>query len=171
MLIKPSDCARLGTVAKTHGVDGAVVIRTDHNLEKAEFEEPVFVVIDGLPVPLFFEEIVERTRDSYIAKFEMIDTPERAKELVGCEMLGPRRIVEQDHLDLFTQVRGLQVIDANRGPLGVCTDIEPIPGNPLLVVERPDGEAIYIPFATEWVRDFVPGKRVTLECPEGLDQL
>jgi 16S rRNA processing protein RimM len=170
MAIKASDCFRLGSISKTHGVGGRLIIRTEHNLELAEFEEPVFVVIDGLPVPLFFEEITEKSVDSYIVKFEMIETPEKAKEFVGCDILAPNHMADQGKINFMTQVIGIEVHDKNSGFLGICNEIEPIPGNPLMIVDTPKGQ-LFIPLADEWVVEFVPNKRIILDCPSGLFNL
>ncbi len=167
MAVKASDCFRLGSISKTHGVGGRLVIRTEYNLALAEFDEPVFVVVDGLPVPLFFEEIIEKSFDSYIVKFEIIDTPEKAKEFVGCEILAPKRITGQGNIDFITQVIGIEVHDKKAGYLGICGEIEPIPGNPLMIVDSPKGH-FFIPIADEYVVEFVPNKRIVLECPDGL---
>ena len=167
MAIKASDCFRLGSISKTHGVGGRLVIRTEFDLELAEFEEPVFVVKDGLPVPLFFEDITEKSFDTYIVKFELIETPECAQEFVGCEVLAPKTIIEQPKINFLTQIRGIEVYDKTIGFLGKCTEIEPIPGNPLMVIDTGQGQ-IFIPTADEWVVEFVPNKKIVLDCPEGL---
>ncbi|MDD2562729.1 MAG: hypothetical protein PHU27_00740 [Salinivirgaceae bacterium] len=167
MVIKASDCFLLGSISKTHGVNGSVVIQTEHNLELAEFEEPIFVVIDELPVPLFLEEITEKNSGAYIVKFELINTPEVAKEFVGCKVLAPRTIIDQNNLNLLTQIKDIQVSDIHYGIIGTCTAIEPIPGNPLMIIDTPKGQ-IFIPIAEEWIVEFIPNKSITLNCPEGL---
>lgn len=167
MVIKASDCFLLGSISKTHGVGGSVVIQTEYNLELAEFEEPVFVIIDGLPVPLFFEEITDRTNNSYIAKFELINTPEKAKEFVGCKILAPRTIIDQKNINLIAQLIDIQVFDTKHGYIGICTEIEPIPGNPLMIIDSPKGTQ-FIPITEEWIVEFIPNKKIILNCPEGL---
>ncbi|HPW65768.1 MAG TPA: hypothetical protein PLY32_00065 [Salinivirgaceae bacterium] len=168
MSVKVSDCFKLGSIHKTHGVSGRLIIKTDYNLELLEFEEPVFVVVDGLPVPVFLEEITERTFDSYIVKFELIDTIEKAREFVGCDILAPKHSANHERIDFITQVIGIEVHDKKHGFLGVCNGIETIPGNPLMIINQENGNQLFIPIVDEWVIDFTPSKRIVLNCPQGL---
>ncbi|HOG20311.1 MAG TPA: hypothetical protein PKW37_07715 [Salinivirgaceae bacterium] len=171
MSVKVSDCFKIGSIHKTHGVSGCLIIKTDYNLELIEFEEPVFVVVDGLPVPIFLEEITEKTFDSYIVKFELIDTIEKAKEFVGCDVLAPIHSANHGKIDFIAQVIGIEVHDKKHGFLGVCNDIETIPGNPLMIINQENDNQLFIPIVDEWVIDFTPGKRIVLDCPQGLFRL
>jgi 16S rRNA processing protein RimM len=167
MTLKTTDCIRIGTISKTHGVSGRMIVKTEYNLELANFEEPVFAVIDGLPVPLFLEEIEEKNGTSYIVKFELINNPDKAKEFIGCELLGSRIISGQEKINFMSQLRGFEIYDVNYGKIGICKSIEPIPGNPLMIVET-ETESIHIPIVDEWITEFVPNKRLTVKCPQGL---
>ncbi len=168
--VKPADCFNAGKIIRTHGLNGAVVVKTDHNLELLDFDEPVFVVVDGLPVPLFLEELIERNHDSYIMKFEFLENIETAKRFVGCDILVPRKILDLDEMAFIHSLRGLGVFDQQIGYLGRCTGVEPIPGNPLLVVEN-EQKQFYIPFAEDLIVEIVAKNRVTLRCPPGLLEL
>lgn len=167
MDFKLSDYIQAGTISKTHGICGRVVLKTEYNLELAEFEEPVIVISDGLPVPLFIEDIEEKSSDTYIVKFELINKPEKAKNFIGCSFLVHRIILNQEQLNFIPQLRGLKIIDSKTGLIGVCLSIEMIPGNPLMIVETKNG-LVHIPIVDEWVAEFVPDKYLKINCPDGL---
>lgn len=167
MNIKPADYIHIGTISKTHGICGRVIVRTEYNLELAEFDEPVFVITNGLPVPLFIEELEEKSTDSYIIKFEIINTPEKAKEFIGCVIFGPRTILNQGQLNFIPQLRGIKVIDTKIGHIGTCLSIELIPGNPLMIIETEKG-IIHIPIVDDWIAEFIPNKHLIITCPDGL---
>ncbi len=167
MSIVVSDCFKIGSITKTHGVNGRLIVRTDFNLELLEFDEPVFVVTDGLPVPLFIEEISEKTHDSYLVKFEFLNSANKAKEFVGCDILATTKVAERNDIELITQVIGIEIHDKTHGFIGICSAIEPIPGNPLMIINK-DNNQLFIPIVKEWITEFVPNKRITIDCPAGL---
>ncbi|HON18549.1 MAG TPA: hypothetical protein PK990_05190 [Salinivirgaceae bacterium] len=165
--LKPADCFPAGKITRTHGLNGAVVFKTVHNLETLDFDEPVFVQIDGLPVPLFLEEFIEHSNESYIIKFELLDSIDEAKRFVGCDVLLPKKILENDEFGLLFSLRNLDVYDLQVGYLGKCVGFEPIPGNPLLLIED-QGKQRFIPFADEIIVEIVPHTKVVIQCPPGL---
>lgn len=50
-MIAKEDCIKIGTITKTHSLDGQVVVTTDNDLLEKYVSEPVFVLLDGAPVP------------------------------------------------------------------------------------------------------------------------
>ena len=164
MTVKVSDCIRIGTISKTHGVNGRVIVKKECDLELEKSDEPVFAIIDGLPVPLFVEESEERDTNSCIVKFELINTLDKAKEFLGCEIFNSQTSINSN---INSQLIGLEIIDINFGKIGNCISIEPTKSNPLMIVETVS-ETIYIPIVDEWITEFVPNKHLVIRCPEGL---
>ncbi len=85
-----------GRVKGLFGADGEVSLVVydfflDHYRESDAhiLKEPVFVVIDGLRVPLFFNSFKPRGVRGAVARFADIDTVTRAEELVGLEFFVP----------------------------------------------------------------------------------
>lgn len=54
--------------------------------DEVNYKEPVFVIVDNLPVPLFFEHFERRGRSGGLAVFSDIDDGEKAAELLGLEL-------------------------------------------------------------------------------------
>ena len=95
-MITREDCFKVGEVAKTHNLQGEVVITTDSDLLERYADEPVFLLLDGAPVPFFIadEGLTVRNHTSYIVKFDYVDTLAQAGRLVGCEVLFEKELLE-----------------------------------------------------------------------------
>jgi len=168
MTLNVSDCISIGTITKTHGFNGRVILKKKYNLELKVTEEPVFAIIDGLPVPLFIEELEEKNSDTYIAKFELINTIEKAKEFSGCEIIASQAILKKEKNKFHSQLIGLEIIDQIFGKLGICKSIESTKGNHLMLVETENAETLYIPFVEEWIAEFKKNNHLIIKCPDGL---
>lgn len=53
-MITREDCIKIGEVSKTHNLQGSVVISSDSDLLERYADEPVFLQLDGAPVPFFY---------------------------------------------------------------------------------------------------------------------
>ena len=75
-MITREDCIKIGEVTKTHHLDGSVIISTNSNLLEKYADKPVFLQLDGAPVPFFISEngLNPRNHTSYIVKFDYVDT-------------------------------------------------------------------------------------------------
>ena len=137
----------------------------DHNIE-----EPVFVVIDGHVVPLFFERSARRGVRGATAVFADIDTPGRASELIGREFyIRTERGEASDEGDelYFEELVGweAEVDEGRRGRITAFFDSEL---NPLLEITL-DGEAELIPAQEEFIAELDErNRRVIFSLPEGL---
>ena len=76
----------IGKIGKIFGAKGEVaLVLYDSFPEDFNFEEPVFVDVDSLTVPLFFDKFEPRGQHGATAQFADIDTERRAAEMVGRE--------------------------------------------------------------------------------------
>jgi 16S rRNA processing protein RimM len=165
------DCVLLGTITKTHGVDGKLVLVTKANLETKDLREPIFIDIDGLLVPFFLLSLDEKRSGQYILELELVPDLEEAAKLIGHEVyIESADAVLAESFDL-SSLEGLLIIDQNAGELGPCQRVEEISGNYLLIVEV-DGQEVMIPFAEEFIVEiFHEENYILLDLPEGLVEL
>jgi 16S rRNA processing protein RimM len=64
------------------------------------------------------------------------------------------------------------VVDVSGRSLGVVEDLQELGGQALLVVKQPGGEELLIPFTHAICKVVdVEGKRITVDLPEGLEDL
>ena len=149
-------------VAKSYGDKGDVVINLSPSDPKdINFEGPVFIYFDGLPVP-FFIESCQAKGGRRIVKCENIDTFEEAEEIVGKEIF---LNIDEDQDDALSII-GMEVYDSNNALIGVITDYTNAAGNEFIAVVY-EGKEVLLPLhddlIIEWGED-----HITLEIPAGL---
>lgn len=157
-MISREDCIEIGKVIKTHHLQGQVVILSEDNLLENYAEEPVFILLDGAPVPFFIAEegLSPRNHNSYIVKFDFVDSLHRAERLVGCEVLAEKKILsenlpqEEKEYNIF-DLNGFTLIDENSGESGKITDVADYSGNVVLSVVI-FGKEILLPLAEKYIR-------------------
>ena len=160
----------LGTVVKTHGVRGQLILRTeDPALEPGKDWESIFLNIDGIMVPFFLSSLVPLRTGEWIMTLEWYETKSRAESLVGytawikSERLGP----EERELSPEELV-GFGFKDSVSGASGIITAFMDIPGNPVFEVECA-GEKILVPAREEFITEADTIKQqIVFALPGGL---
>ncbi len=157
-MISREDCIKIGEVSKTHNLQGAVIIATDSDLLERYADEPVFLLLDGAPVPFFIAEegLTQRNHSSYIVKFDYVDTLKQAELLLGCEVLLERALLEDDEVgesedyDLYSLV-GFRVTDEMTNACGEVVDVADYSGNVVLTLSF-RGKEILLPFSEVYIK-------------------
>src|SRR6056297_114643 len=165
------DCVLAGTITKTHGVDGKVVISTDNDLETKDFREPIFINIDGLLVPFFVVTIDTKGRNQYILTLELVEDVDEASTLIGLDVyLSAADDVFSESIEM-SQLDGLNVIDQQKGEIGRIKRIDEVAGNYLLVIDNGNDEVL-IPFSEDFIVEILPEEHyILLQLPDGLVEL
>lgn len=155
-----------GRIIKTYGFEGAVVIRSEGGITvEPKKGEPVFVVIDGIPVPFFTREAYSPTTDTLIISFDDYLTAESVSALKGCEILTPE--VEDDKNNL-ADIIGFTITDSTSRLTAIITDVVQNPGQSLLIAETESGE-ILVPFHPDLIISLNKKKKIIeMRLPEGL---
>ncbi|HOG41355.1 MAG TPA: PRC-barrel domain-containing protein [Bacteroidales bacterium] len=149
-------------VAKSYGDKGDVVINLSPSDPKdINFEGPVFIYFDGLPVP-FFIESYQAKGGRWIVKFENIDTFEEAEEIVGKEIFVTLDEDQDDELSII----GMEVYDGDNALIGVITDYTNAAGNEYIAVIH-NGEEVLLPLHDDLIIEWGE-EHITLKIPEGL---
>jgi len=149
-------------VAKSYGDKGDVVINLSPSDPKdINFEGPVFIDFDGLPVP-FFIESCQAKGGRWIVKFEDIDTFEEAEEIVGKEILFNLDEDQDDELSVI----GMEVYDSNNNFIGKITDYNEAAGNEYIAVIY-KGEEVLLPLHDDLILEWGVD-HITLEIPTGI---
>lgn len=156
-----------GRISKPFGSEGELVVNLyDTFPAEPDRDAPVWVVVDGLEVPLYFEKFERRGRASAVVRFADIDTPRRAAEMLGREILLPIEVAEDDD-------PGLEMLIGFTARLapgleGRITDFYDSAMNPLFAVQA-GGRELLIPAAEEFIRKADMRRRtITFDLPEGL---
>ena len=75
-------------VTRLFGPDGtlAVVLYDAFPVTEPDFGEPLYAIVDSLPVPLFLERFERRGRAGALVRFSDLETVAQASLLLGCEL-------------------------------------------------------------------------------------
>lgn len=166
-------------VAKPFGNEGeAVVALFDNFPEDFDMKEPLFAVIDGLTVPLFFDRFERRGNRKAIVLISDFYTEKRVAELVGCELFGERNRTgsgeyesedEDNDLLYLDELVGFEAVlgPDKEGRIEDFIDSD----NPLFLVRIGEKE-IYVPAADDLIEEIdVETKRIVFDLPGGLIEL
>jgi len=165
------DFIQIGSIIKTHGVRGEVIIEIIIPDLFEDIEEPVFVEVDGLQVPFFIEKIKFFKNNRFKVKFDWIDSEKNALEFVNCIVSLPaisQLIASIDFNENYELLSGFKVYDKTHGFVGDVISVIDNTNNPLLEVNYNNSE-ILIPIHEDIIVDIdEENKTITVQAPDGL---
>jgi 16S rRNA processing protein RimM len=162
----------LGTIGRSHGLNGALKVNitadSDYLLEKGE---PVFVRLQGGPVPFFIQDIQQANEHSLVMKLDDVDDITKTDRFIGAEVLLPEESFQSsDDMDAEMLI-GFSVTDIHHGAIGVVSGIMQLPQQTVLELQF-NGKEILVPFVDGIIRSIDSGARtVEVETPDGLIDL
>ncbi|WP_294140320.1 ribosome maturation factor RimM [uncultured Sanguibacteroides sp.] len=175
-MIKKEDCIKIGEVGKAHNLQGAVVVYSDNDLLEQYREEPVFILLEGAPVPFFIAKdgLMTRNHSSYIVKFDYVDSKAQADRLAGRDLLMDKDLVGEEEEDLpfeLSELIGFSVLDILTQESGEVVDVANYSGNMLLSV-RIFSKEILLPLSERYVKEILENEQLLrVEIPEEIKEL
>ncbi len=162
----------LGTISRSHGLKGSSKV----NLHRTEIpvitkDEPVFIQLQGGPVPFFIEEFKQVSKSIVLLTVEDIDAIEKADKLVGAEVfLESEKFVDM-MADADDTILNFMVIDKERGEIGSVCGIIETAQHPVLEVSF-NKSIILIPWVDAIVKEIdEEAHTIKVEAPDGLIDL
>jgi 16S rRNA processing protein RimM len=165
----------VGVIRKAHGIRGEASVEpwTDSFERFAELSNVILVSPDE---SLTREATIESVRahgDRALLKFAGFTTPEDVDALRQWTIEIPEdKARRRDANEFFLHdLVGLHLIDREGRDRGQTIEAYEGGGGVLLNVRRADGKTFEVPFAeTICTKIDVPGKRIIVELPEGIDE-
>lgn len=159
----------IGRITKTYGFEGAVIVRNEGGITREPKQgEPVFVVIDGIPVPFFTREAWSPSQGTLIISFDDYLTEKSVIGFKGCEVRTSR---EDNIKDDPATLAGYTIVDKNSGFRGVIARVEQNPGQLIATVTTSGGE-ILIPLHPDLIISMNNKKKIIkMSLPAGLTGL
>lgn len=160
----------LGIITKPFGYKGELTVFLDTDEpEKYTNLRAVFLLEGDEYIPYMIESIELRNGNNAVVKFTDVDG-EEAKSLVKMEMYLP--ISELPPLTgnqfYYHEVIGFQVIDKEKGNIGICKDFIDVSNQPIMQVDK-DGKEILIPAVDDIFEEVDREQRILrVAAPEGL---
>lgn len=164
----------LGKILKTHGNKGHLLILLDVESPSTYSKtDAFFLSINNDLVPFIIQEITLKQNKLAEVAFEDVESNEEAKQLVGCELYLPTNMLPPIKGKKFhkQEIIGFQVVDENRGNIGIVAAVLEFPKQLLLEVRFEDKE-ILIPLVDAILINVDRKKEVVnIRAPEGLIDL
>ncbi len=163
-------CLLLGTISKTHGVRGELIIRISNpSFEPDENWESLFLQIDGILVPFFISSLNAPKADEWIICFEDYDNKDIVQNFVGLSVWIHKDFLAKvaDEIDM-DELAGYVLINLTTGKQGLITDFMDIPGNPVFEVTI-EGNKVLVPAQDELIEDIdLENQQLIMKLPEGI---
>ena len=155
---------KIAQVLKSNGTDGELLVSFfDVDPEEIDLQEPVFIYMDGLPVPFYFEAFTRRGVNRALVHLTGVHNLKDADELAGQPIYADYFEEDED-----SDLTGWTVKSPDGTTVGLIVGYEDIPGNLCVYVDTADGERL-IPLHPDLVLSTEPAAHtITLQIPEGL---
>ncbi len=165
---------KVAKISKLYGSEGEAVLNLLSTFpESISLDEPIFIKVNSLNVPLYFEKFERRGRTGAIVKFADIDTERRITEFVGSDLLLAQENEDVSDEFFMEDLIGFRVeIITDKEPLrALLSDYIDNDINPLFEIQINEREAL-IPAVEEFIHsiDF-DNQIIRFSLPEGLLEL
>ncbi|KPL26448.1 MAG: hypothetical protein AMS23_01660 [Bacteroides sp. SM1_62] len=164
------DCLLLGTISKTHGIRGELIIRiANPAIEPDENWESLFLQIDGILVPFFISSLHAPKADEWLVCFDDYDNKDSAQNLVGSPVWILRELIVAGEKEIYwDEFTGYALINATTGRQGLIADFMDIPGNPVFEVTIAE-DKVMVPAQDDLIEEIDQvNQRLIMRLPEGI---
>ena len=169
-MITKSSVFPIGQINKPHGVSGEMSFSFTSDIFDRE-KIPYFVFeIQGILVPFFLDEYRFKGSETGLMKLDGIKTEAQARSFYGLTIYLPKKFLEkventEIELDYFA---GFSLVDAEKGLLGVISEVDQTTENVLFVIPTKNDELL-IPAGEEYIENIDHDKKIIyVRLPEGL---
>lgn len=154
----------IGVITKTYGFEGSVTVKVTGVSGEPKINEPVFIVIDGIPVPFFVKELYNSEGGTMIMAFDDYETTKSVLMLKGCEV----RIEALPNNDPLLSFEGYNLSDINSDFSATIISIDEQPGQ-LMATVMAEGRELLIPIHSDLIVSVNhKKKKIKMSLPEGL---
>ena len=169
--MKKENCFQLGQISKIHGYKGEVVFLSNPDIKlKYNKLESVFVEINKNLIPFFIDSISELSKNAVLVKFNDVESEEKAKKLLKCDIFLPLEMLPKTKTPQLSQSEliGFKVVDDIKGDVGFISAILEMPQQLILEIKN-DSVEILIPANENIIYKIdKKNKTVFVNAPEGL---
>lgn len=168
--MRREDCQLIAHIARTHGVEGAVILKfIDGNPDDFRDEELLFVEFDQIVVPFFIASYRVRNTDTAIVAFDDIQSEEAALELLQRPVFVEKQETDHDDNEVpWERLVGLTLIDTTHGHIGTITGILEIPNNDQFEVAY-QGREVLVPINDDLIEEIdLEQGLLHMSLPDGL---
>jgi len=178
-MVAPDLLRPVAEALKLFGNNGTLIVKfRPRVLTYFKETEPVFAIMEGIPVPFFVATLQIRGNDRAHLLFDAIYSEAQARELVGKTLYqsAPKRNPKKGEQQRFENpafLIGFTASDLKMGALGIVVGFMDWKMNPCLSIAHANGTGTFlVPFQEPFIVGIDAEKReISLSLPEGLIEL
>ena len=170
-MIDPALLRPIADVLKLFGNNGTLIVKfRPHEMAHFNETEPVFALMDGIPVPFFVASCQTKGNDRAQILFDSIYCAGQALELIGKTLYRPGQPRNPNKVEDPNLLIGFTASDLKRESLGVIDAFMEWHLNPCLSIRPTNAtESFLVPFQQAFIQDIdFKAKHISLMLPEGL---
>lgn len=163
---------KIGYISKAYGFKGELKCSLEVECLSEDLPDFLWIYLDGKPVPFFVEEY-SLSQGNLILKFEDLTTEEQAQKLKNTSIYCQDELFEDyfEREESLDDLIGFEVIDKNKGSIGVIDSIIENSIQPKLVILFEEKE-ILIPYTESIILSIDEEEGIIeIEAPEGLIEM
>lgn len=174
-MIRREQLTEVGSTLKTHGVKGEISLLLDDDLAPDDLRCFIFE-LDGLFVPFFAESFRPRGGESWLVKFDGVNSERDAEFLCRHSIFAlsdelPGYDPDPEGVNLFDLI-GFKLLNDDNSTVGTIDDIDDSTANILLLVTDADGNTIYVPFVEDLITALdINSRSISMNIPDGIINL
>lgn len=182
-MITADSLIKIGSFIKPHGIKGELTAESDEFdlVDLISGLRCIIVDFDGIYVPFFVDGSRSRSKTIALLHIEGVANENEAKAFAGKTIFAlADELPEFEDPDIegndeiyASDLVGYEVWNGiDRHPLGVIADYDDSTDNVILIVDRPGGKPLYIPFVPEFFLSLDEDKKIAeFNLPTGLTDL
>lgn len=164
------DLIKIGVIQKTHGIKGEISCHIQVTPDDFADIQTIFIKEKNTPIPYFISHY-HFNQNKLTLSLEDIDSVEKAKALLNLEIWLEAKFITEDEYIWVDQIIGFDIVDLQKGKIGIVENYYKIPNNDLLVTEI-SGKEVLIPANTHIVKAINNAQRtIEVDLPEGLIEI
>lgn len=166
------DCLQIGTIVKTHGIHGEVILEIKNPELIENIKESVLLELEGLLVPFFIDCFHPVSNQRIRVKFDWTNSDKQAKKLCSSPVYIPAGMHQINKTSVHETpelVEDFIVIDVRAGELGKVTQVIDNNNNLLMEITGNRNNPLLIPLHPDLIHEINSAeKTITIETPDGL---
>ncbi|MDR3271892.1 MAG: ribosome maturation factor RimM [Flavobacteriaceae bacterium] len=164
------DCYYLGTITRTHGLQGHLVVKLDTDNPQAYNNlESVLADFNHVPVPFFIKQCSLLGNNALKIKFE--DESIDVQKFIGIDLYLPLSSLPplQGKQFYYHEIIGFDLQNENRWSAGKITAVHDNSPQVCFIIKTPEEKELYIPIINDWIIDVNRSERfISMTLPEGI---
>lgn len=169
--MKKDDCFELGIISRLYSFKGEVILFIDSDEPDKYYQlDAIFLEINKQLIPFFITKTQVNKAKELRIRLDGVDTEEQAKKIVKKKVYLPIEVLpelDEDHF-YYHEIEGFDLVDSEKGKVGVVSTVIENPGNPLLEFDFNGTEALIPLNEHTFVKIDRDKKQFIVNMPEGL---